>query len=291
MTKQVLEQLTLFQGASPASPSPWLDGSEDATTTVISGLKCCELSESLRRVALSVRTWLESCELPLTTLYRTWSARVIGSRSLILKLRLSVRHTDEKECFSSALWRTPATAARDYKGSNSTEHLERESGNRNHVDQLANAVKLWPTPVASDAKGSGPAGSKSAEDMKGRYLRAAVMYGTPTTTSAVRSKRFARNACQNPAKVAKADGGQLNPDWVEWLMGFPAGWTDTDRDADPSPHSLGKWSPEPEAVPHVTTVRTHRADRLKCLGNAVVPQQAFPIFKALAEELTGGGKQ
>ena len=21
-------------------------------------------------------------------------------------------------------------------------------------------------------------------------------------------------------------GGQLNPTWVEWLMGFPTGWTD-----------------------------------------------------------------
>ena len=21
-------------------------------------------------------------------------------------------------------------------------------------------------------------------------------------------------------------GGKLNPTWVEWLMGFPAGWTD-----------------------------------------------------------------
>ena len=21
-------------------------------------------------------------------------------------------------------------------------------------------------------------------------------------------------------------GGQLNPDWVEWLMGWPIGWTD-----------------------------------------------------------------
>jgi len=23
-----------------------------------------------------------------------------------------------------------------------------------------------------------------------------------------------------------AVGGQLNPDWVCWLMGFPVGWTD-----------------------------------------------------------------
>lgn len=24
-------------------------------------------------------------------------------------------------------------------------------------------------------------------------------------------------------------GGQLNPDWVEWMMGYPVGWTDTGR--------------------------------------------------------------
>ena len=28
------------------------------------------------------------------------------------------------------------------------------------------------------------------------------------------------------AGLSKAVGGQLNPTWVEWLMGFPIGWTD-----------------------------------------------------------------
>lgn len=27
-------------------------------------------------------------------------------------------------------------------------------------------------------------------------------------------------------KTPTSDGGQLNPEWVEWLMGFPIGWTD-----------------------------------------------------------------
>jgi hypothetical protein len=26
--------------------------------------------------------------------------------------------------------------------------------------------------------------------------------------------------------LAATAGGSLNPDWVEWLMGFPVGWTD-----------------------------------------------------------------
>lgn len=26
--------------------------------------------------------------------------------------------------------------------------------------------------------------------------------------------------------MSQGNGGQLNPDWVEWLMGLPVGWTE-----------------------------------------------------------------
>ncbi len=45
------------------------------------------------------------------------------------------------------------------------------------------------------------------------------------------------------------------------------------------------WAAEP-SVGRVVNGLPNRVDRLKCLGNAVVPQQAYPIFKALKEELT-----
>ena len=45
------------------------------------------------------------------------------------------------------------------------------------------------------------------------------------------------------------------------------------------------WAAEPD-VGRVANGGSNRVDRLKCLGNAVVPQQAYPIFCALREELT-----
>jgi DNA (cytosine-5)-methyltransferase 1 len=44
----------------------------------------------------------------------------------------------------------------------------------------------------------------------------------------------------------------------------------------------GYWRVEPN-IPRVATGVKNRVNRLKCLGNAVVPQQVYPILKAIAE--------
>lgn len=61
--------------------------------------------------------------------------------------------------------------------------------------------RSWPTPVASMAKGSSPRAliRKSGADRSNDRLDHAVM---------------------------ALHGGPLNPTWVEWLMGWPSGWTD-----------------------------------------------------------------
>ena len=45
---------------------------------------------------------------------------------------------------------------------------------------------------------------------------------------------------------------------------------------------VSDWSHEPD-IPRIATGIKNRTDRLKCLGNAVVPQQVYPILKAIAE--------
>ena len=45
----------------------------------------------------------------------------------------------------------------------------------------------------------------------------------------------------------------------------------------------GEWWPAEPNVGRMVNGIPHRVDRLKCLGNAVVPQQFYPIFQAIAD--------
>ena len=190
MSGQACEQLTFSLGDSLASPSPWLESKRERGMIATSGRKCSGLSPSCARAALSVRTYLESSRLPPGRWSRVWSVLAITSSCLILRLRLSELGTDDQESSSPASQMWPTPTARDCKGANSLEHLlqPKTPGNSHHVRQLANAVKLFTTPCAADAQGSHGGNNH-------RSLRTDV-------------------------------AGQLNPTWVEWLMGFPPGWTD-----------------------------------------------------------------
>ena len=78
--------------------------------------------------------------------------------------------------------------------------LERERPTKENVSGLF--LEMWPTPRASEYKDCGPVGSKSHTHMKKKhYLCAAV-------------------------KDPEQPRGMLNPEFVEYLMGFPIGWTE-----------------------------------------------------------------
>ena len=72
--------------------------------------------------------------------------------------------------------------------------------------------------------------------------------------------------------VADSDCNRLEKLWLQRL-----------QKKQRVPASDGGWWPTEPNVGRVAHGIPHRVDRLKCLGNAVVPQQFYPIFQAIAD--------
>ena len=169
---------------------------------------------------------------------------------------------------------------------------------------LGMAVKgsAWPTPVASDHR-SGLAGEKTLE-RNARPLREVasnpVLWPTPRATSETgggsgldggSGSRAMMDKVLTPEERAAMGGGngsgQLNPLWVELLMGWPLGWTSELRCGGCWPGWPMGMGPDqhgyepPRTVPLKIFPTGERAARLKMLGNGVVPQQAEGAFSIL----------
>lgn len=170
-------------------------------------------------------------------------------------------------------WPTPV-ATDGTHGGRVTPRKSREGGNL--IEAVA-ARTAWPTPTVRLAKnGDCP----SERERKTPNLNAAVrMFPTPTTQDAANNGGPSQSERNTPPLNAIV-GGLLNPDWVEWLMGWPVGWTDTTRD-DVESHD---WTAEP--CPRVTTRRDLRAPRLKQCGNGQVPQCAAMAWRILTSRPT-----
>jgi hypothetical protein len=94
---------------------------------------------------------------------------------------------------------------------------------------LAGAVKKWPTPQARDYR-SGEA-SRWTDKNRTRNLNDAVAFATPTATmhkgwSANHNRAETNDRLDYQIERGAEGVGRLNPQWVEWLMGWPLGWTD-----------------------------------------------------------------
>ena len=236
MKPQDCKPLTLSPAASRRRANHFhvLGKGTESWTTAIYGPKCSGLSPNLRRVGLSLKTYLESCGLPLPTLSRTWKVQAITSSCLCMKLRLSARRTGAPALPSSAigtqLWSTPNTM--DHLPQRSPEALIRQAATtRKGRTRPANlreqvcpeTVALWPTPTARDYKDGSAAACRNVpvNGLLGRAVHQNRLLTTPTASDAVGT-----HGGGNSRSLRTDAGGQLNPTWVEWLMGYPEGWTE-----------------------------------------------------------------
>ena len=161
-------QLMLFTEDSPAddSPSAWQETKKGRTIPVTCGQNFRGWSETLDRVGLSLKMYLEYSLSRLTQYAPIWSVKATKSGYGILKLRVSVQNTGGSE-FS--LLRTPdAHCDRGFHKRETFEKRMKRGMPLQLNDQIAH---LYP-------------------------------------------------------QLNVSHGSSLNPEFVEVLMGFPAGWTE-----------------------------------------------------------------
>jgi len=210
-----LRQLTLFAAAFPVSRTASPVAVLPVPTTAISGRSSLDSFASLNPDG----SWRKTCQGysqvtldgSLETFSETWP-RAGMTRNGIAYLRPpSAPLTDE---IASGLWPTP-----DAMVANDTENLENWTARRARIKAqkkngngfgmpLAVAARMWPMPTSRDWKDGSSVENVPVNALLGRAV-------APTKTS-----------------------GSLNPEFVEYLMAYPIGWTDCADSATPLSRSL-----------------------------------------------------
>ena len=190
--------------------------------TVTSGQKCSESYEKSGPLGLLVRMCLESSIWHSTRCYLTWKTKDTPHKRLLFRLAVSTPRTAET---GSLFWPTPTTGSSLCAGTGSFQMLKRMAekgmiteeerrqlsqgnGGKTNPELLEWLMgyeraftQLLPTPTASLWKGSKPS----------RY---------------VGGGQFGYNLIEITEATPRGSAGHTNPAWIEWLMGYPIGWTE-----------------------------------------------------------------
>jgi hypothetical protein len=95
-------------------------------------------------------------------------------------------------------------------------------------------METWPTPQKTDAR------TEKLETWEARRVRkdaeginlqlplsiaVQIQFPTPAVNDS-KNNGAPSQAQRHSPNLNSVIGGQLNPEWVEWLMGWPIGWTE-----------------------------------------------------------------
>jgi len=106
-----------------------------------------------------------------------------------------------------------------------------KDGGSNSRKALKKRMDMWPTPTVGCVEG-GEQSNRVERTLGGGYIlrklnKPNMTYGAKLSDAVLFEEK----------KKQILDGGKLNPNWTEWLMGWPIGWTDLKPlETDKSPY-------------------------------------------------------
>lgn len=226
MSKRLPGQLNLWTSYVEVSPAKMsalrARGLALMVLEAASGLNSLELLKRSVRAGSSSKmsqAGQSSGSIPSAENWESKAMQLFRSRFRHL---MSDLHKSEKEFL---LLPTPSAAS-------AIQGVNHPDGKRGQTLIGAARGQIWPTPKASP---SGPDYKRASRPGSGGDDLATAVARWPTPRASCRdmgtlmmSKHSgtSRKAGNPDAQYDPANGGQLNPPWVEWLMGFPIGWTD-----------------------------------------------------------------
>src|SRR6202012_2154316 len=193
-----------------------------------SGVRCAELLANYDPSSCSWRTSQLCLDGEWAEFWETFPRSGMTRSGRLYPLLTLGRRTSENE-FGS--WPTPtvmdatlmAKTKKGQKGRHFVQLSHLANSGRIHL-----GLVMWPTPTSRDWK-DGTAQSCQNVPVNG-LLGRAVHWPTPSVCGNYNRKGASPTSGDGLATRA---GGALNPTWVEWLMGYPEGWTALEDEAIP----------------------------------------------------------
>jgi hypothetical protein len=242
MENHLEEQLTLFQGGSPASHSQPPGKEKDAVTREPSFRRCFEWWTKYGPAGSSLKTFagclVSNLDRRSKRLPHRWNALVTSSKRFVFQLAPSMLRTDEN---GFGLLGTPTSTNRERSPETMQKcaDFRKRNANRNTVPlYLSEQIAMLPTPQARDYRSpdSPESGNFQRKVLEGYTIdlnSRIAMLQTPGSadgkTAYMGENREGRQ--ENVETVVRNSTGGLNhglklqPAFVEYLMGYPIGWT------------------------------------------------------------------
>ena len=193
--------------------------------------------------------------------------------------------------YAARMFPTPRAIYGEHPGMKDPSHLTGAA----QLFPTPSATKIWPNTMRTqdlvDHEGNPwELGRKPYDRRTGRPVTTALAdvahhWPTPSSSYAVGSSGGSRRS-----DLRNEAGGQLSATWVCWLMGIPLGWDSL----DPLPEGAyeawaghmeqGTWWAEERGLPRLAEGQKDRVNRLKMLGNGIVPASGALAFITLEGE-------
>ena len=173
---------------------------------------------------------------PDTSLWRTHQCSLLGDLELFSENWPQWGLMRDGECWEQQ------TLAQTIRGTESglspngvdsfhTPNTTGLDGGSNSRKALRKREEMWPTPVHSEARQGLQIRREGKKGTQTSLSTAVLTWPTPRTKGMCGGSGswdlLNKNTTIEEARLMGAgNGGQLNPTWVEWLMGWPLGWTD-----------------------------------------------------------------